>query len=206
MKILINFFANVNETSINQMINFVTQNIFNAQSQKIEMKDLELIIQIASNGGSSDHGLLAYNYLKQLDVKKTTINMSNVDSAAVLIFCAGDERYSTDISRFTLHEAITTVQGAFNSEKIHEIANLNKRITDDYIKVIQKVTGQKIKQLSNKIKDGYVLDTQEAIKIKLATKILNEPYIKTTNGVNAIMITNQVAQPQQQAQQKIIEN
>ena len=200
MKILVNFFANVNEVTVNKMINFVTQHIFNAESQKIQMKDLELIIQIASNGGSSDHGLLAYNYLKQLDIKKTTINMSNVDSAAVLIFCAGDERYSTDISRFTLHEAITAVQGSFNSEKIHEIANLNKRITDDYIKVIQKVTGQKINQLSTKIKAGSVIDTQEAIKIKLATKVLNEPYIKTTNGVNALMITNNIPQQQKTVQ------
>ena len=206
MKILVNFFANVNEKSVNDLIGFVTQNVFAAQNQKLPLIELELVIQIASSGGSSDHGLLAYNYLKQLNIKKTTINMGNVDSAAVMIFCAGDQRYTTETSRFTLHGSITTLQGAFNGEKLYEIADLNKRITDDYIKVVHQVTGQKISKLTKDIKAGSVIDASMAVKLKLATEMINEPYIKTTDGVNAIIINNAPIQLSQANQQQIIQN
>src|SRR3989338_3075502 len=110
MKALINLYAGVSEKTVNDLINFVTQQI---AIQTVENPLDEIIIQISSSGGSSDHGLLAYNYLRQLSIKKTVIGMGNVDSAAVMIFCAGDQRLAMQSCRFTLHEALTTIQGIF---------------------------------------------------------------------------------------------
>ena len=62
--ILINFLADVNEKSVNDMINFITQNIYQLERTQ-GLNDVEIVIQIASNGGVSDKGILAYNYLKQ---------------------------------------------------------------------------------------------------------------------------------------------
>ncbi len=188
MKILVNFFGDISETSVNQMITFITQNIFAAENQKQQIE--ELIIQIASNGGSSDHGLLAYNFLRQMNVKKTTINIANVDSAAALIFCAGDTRLAMQTSRFTLHGAMTTIQGQFSGSKLQEIADLNKRITGDYIKVISDTTKQKRTALQKKIESGYVIDAQESKKIGLVTELLDKPYLESTNGVQALIINN----------------
>lgn len=192
MKILVNFFGDVSEQSVNQMITFVTQNIFAAENQKQQVE--ELIIQIASNGGSSDHGLLAYNFLRQMNVKKTTINVGNVDSAAALIFCAGDSRLAMQTSRFTLHGAMTTIQGQFSGAKLQEIADLNKRITDDYVKVIADTTKQKKATLQKKIESGYVIDAAESKNIDLVTELLNQPYLTSTNGVNALIINNPIKQ------------
>lgn len=200
MKILVNFFAGVDEVSVNQMITFVTQNIFAAENQQQAVD--ELIIQIASNGGSSDHGLLAYNYLKQLNVKKTTINVGNVDSAAVLIFCAGDNRYAMNSSRFTLHEAITTLTGAFSGAKLQEIADLNKRITEDYVRVVSQVTGQNFKKLLKEIHKGYVIDAETSKRINLVTGHLQKPYIESTQGINALIINTPL--PPQQKQQNVL--
>jgi ATP-dependent Clp protease protease subunit len=197
MKILVNFFGDVSEQSVNQMITFVTQNIFAAENQKQQVE--ELIIQIASNGGSSDHGLLAYNFLRQMNVKKTTINVGNVDSAAALIFCAGDSRLAMQTSRFTLHGAMTTIQGQFSGAKLQEIADLNKRITDDYVKVISDTTKQKKTMLQKKIESGYVIDAAESKKINLVTELLDKPYLSSTNGVNALIINNP---PKQQVEKQ----
>lgn len=198
MKILVNYFGDVSELSVNQMITFVTQNIFAADSQKQQIE--ELIIQIASNGGSSDHGLLAYNFLRQTNIKKTTINIGNVDSAAALIFCAGDSRLAMQTSRFTLHGAMTTIQGQFSGSKLQEIADLNKRITDDYVKVISDTTKQDKNSLKSKIEIGYVIDAQESKDIGLVTNLLDRPYLESTNGVNAMIINNPPKQIQERQQ------
>lgn len=188
MKILVNFFGDVSESSVNQMITFITQNIFAAENQKQQIE--EVIIQIASNGGSSDHGLLAYNFLRQMNVKKTTVNIGNVDSAAALIFCAGDSRLGMQTSRFTLHGAITTLQGQFSGSKLQEITDLNKRITADYVKVISDTTKQKMSFLKKKIDNGYVIDAQESKDIGLVTDLLDRPYLESIDGINALIINN----------------
>src|SRR3989344_5452787 len=137
MKILVNFYANVTEQSVNNLILFVTQQLAQQNPQKVYD---ELIIQISSSGGSSDHGLLAYNFLKQISIKKTTIGMGNVDSAAIMIFAAGDKRLAMPSCRFVLHEAIATINGQFSPSKLNEMARLIKRITDDYSEVVSNVT------------------------------------------------------------------
>lgn len=150
----------------------------------------EIIIQISSSGGSSDHGLLAYNYLKQLNIPKTTIGMWNVDSAAVMIFAAGDKRLTMPSCRFLLHEAITTVSGNFNWTKLHEIANLNERITTDYCKVVSKVTGKTLNTVSKKVKDGQVMSSDEAKNYGLIQDVLTGPYLTDLSWLNILMINN----------------
>ena len=135
------------------MINFITQQIVLASKNASNPLD-EIIIQISSSGGSSDHGLLAYNYLKELSIPKTTIGMGNVDSAAIMIFAAGDKRLAMPSCRFLLHEALTTIGGTFNGTKLHEIANLNERITKDYCHVVAKVTSKPLKTVEKKVKAG----------------------------------------------------
>lgn len=189
MKILINFYASVSEKSINDLITFITQQTVAWMPNSSNPLE-EIIIQISSSGGSSDHGLLAYNYLKQLNIPKTTIGMWNVDSAAVMIFAAGDKRLTMPSCRFLLHEAITTVSGNFNWTKLHEIANLNERITTDYCKVVSKVTGKTLNTVSKKVKDGQVMSSDEAKNYGLIQDVLTGPYLTDLSWLNILMINN----------------
>jgi ATP-dependent Clp protease, protease subunit len=195
MKALINFYAEVSEQNVNNLINFITQQQMAAQQQGTPLE--EIIIQISSNGGSSDHGLLAYNYLNQLNIPKTTIGMGNVDSAAVMIFCAGAKRLAMPSCRFTLHEAQTTIiQGTFNGTKLHEIADLNQRITNDYCRVIANNTGRDLVSVEKEVAKGSVMSTDEAITYKLITGIQNTPYLSDMNNLNIMTINNPVMQLQ----------
>ncbi|MBU1118600.1 ATP-dependent Clp protease proteolytic subunit [Patescibacteria group bacterium] len=189
MKALINFYATVNENTINQLLNFITQQI-HIGTQQPENPLEEIIIQISSSGGSSDHGLLAYNYLQQVNVPKTTIGMGNVDSAAVMIFASGDKRLTMPSCRFLLHEALTTISGQFNGTKLHEIANLNERITTDYCKVISKATDKKTFSVEKKVKEGQVMSSEQAKKYGLAQDFQNEPYVKDLKNLNILIINN----------------
>ena len=187
MKILINFYANVSEHSANSLINYITQQI---ASQKTENLIDEIVIQVASSGGSSDHGLLIFNYLRQLSIPITTIGMGNVDSAAVMIFCAGKKRIAMKSCRILLHEALTNIQGSFNAVKLHEIAYMNERITHDYSSVIADVTDKDIAEFVEQVREGKVLSSVEAKNFDLVTDISDAPYLSNLDNLQILMINN----------------
>ena len=194
MKMLINFYANVSEQSINELIKFVTIQL--AQQNPQNPLD-ELIIQISSSGGSSDHGLLAYNFLRQVGIRKTAIGMGNVDSAAIMLFCAGDRRIAMPSCRFVLHEARANINGEFNATKLTEMASLIQRITDDYANVVSKVTGKDLKNIRQKIAKGYVLSSDEAKETGLVTELLDKPYLEAMKDLNILLINNPLPANQQ---------
>src|SRR3989344_7072308 len=189
MKILVNFYANVTEQSVNNLILFVTQQLAQQNPQKVYD---ELIIQSSSSGGSSDHGLLAYNFLKQISIKKTTIGMGNVDSAAVLIFLAGDKRIAMHSCRFLMHESKATLTGEFTSHKLQEILRMLDRITADYATVISKVITSDESKILSEIKVGKVLSSDEAKAEKLVTEIVEEPYLKDMKDLDILLIQNPI--------------
>lgn len=195
MKLLINFYANVSEGSINDLIKFITIKL---AQQNPEKPIDEIILQISSSGGSSDHGLLAYNFLRQINIPKTTIGMGNVDSAAVMMFCAGQKRIAAPSCRFVLHEAIATLNGQFNPTKLSEMAKLIQRITDDYSEVITKITGKKKSIVNKEVHGGAVLSSEEAKKFGLVTDIIDGAYLKDIKDLDILLINNpgqQVSQP-----------
>ncbi len=189
MKLLINFYANVSEATIRDLIMWVTQQL---ASQTPDKSFDELIIQISSSGGSSDHGLLAYNFLKQINIKKTTIGMGNVDSASIMLFCAGDKRIAMPSCRFVLHEARATISGEFNSTKMKEMGRLVERITDDYTDVVVKITGKDKDEVAKEVKTGAVLSSDEALKMGLVTQVIEEPYLKDTKDISILLLNNPV--------------
>jgi ATP-dependent Clp protease protease subunit len=202
MKILVNFYANVTEKSVNDLIMFLTQAIARQNPQKPYD---EIILQISSSGGSSDHGLLAFNFLKQIQIPKTTIGMGNVDSAAIMLFCSGDKRLTMPSCRFVLHQAMMNIgNGQFDSKKLTELGNITKRITEDYSSVVQKTSGQKAVTVTKKINDGTVLSSSEAKNFKLVTEIIDKPYLLDMKDLNILLIQNpQIIPPQQNNQPKM---
>ncbi|KKQ87337.1 MAG: Peptidase S14 ClpP [Parcubacteria group bacterium GW2011_GWF2_38_8] len=205
MKLLINFYANVSEGSINDLIKFITIKL---AKQNPEKPIDEIILQISSSGGSSDHGLLAYNFLKQISIPKTTIGMGNVDSAAVMLFTAGDKRLAMPSCRFVLHEAIATLRGQFSPSKLNEMARLIQRITDDYSEVVSNVTGKEKATIFEEVRKGSVLSSLEAKEFNLVTEVLEGAYLKEMKDLEILLINNpiqqqnlqQIPQPQKKAE------
>lgn len=68
------------------------------------------IILISSQGGDVLSGIMAYNYLKGLQIDLTTVNVGNVDSSAGIMYCAGTKRDSVPEARFLIHEVSLTIQ------------------------------------------------------------------------------------------------
>lgn len=209
MKVLINFYANVSEKTVNDMIMFLTQQIAQSSWNPTNPLD-EIIIQISSSWWSSDHGLLAYNFLQQINIPKTIIGMWNVDSAAVMIFSAWNKRLTMPSCRFLLHEArANMLNGDFNSTKLSEIAWMLQRITDDYIQVISNLNPTSDKKWRKRKIKGIVqkwtaLSWEEAKKLWLVTEIIEKPYVQDMNNLSIMVINNPIiTAPQQPSNQQI---
>ena len=93
--IVIKFFGPVIEQTVNNLMNTIDQAI----NKGVE----ELKLLISSPGGSVYHGLSTYNYLKGLPVSIKTHNFGSVDSMGVIVYCAGQKRFSSTQARFLLH-------------------------------------------------------------------------------------------------------
>lgn len=202
MKILVNFYANVTEQTVNTMITSIVQLLASQNPTDPNAIIDEIILQISSSWWSSDHGLLAYNFLKQQNIKKTTIGMGSVDSAAVMLYCAWDERIAMESCRFVLHEARANINWELSISKMVEMWKLLQRITDDYTKVVMKTIGKSNKQVKGKIAKGTVLSADESKKLGIVKTITNEPYIKEMKNLHIIHIVNPQPIVQQQPQPK----
>ncbi len=79
----------------------------------------EFKILISSPGGSVQHGLSAYNYLKGIPAKITTHNFGIVDSIAMLscYIVAGQKRLCVPPSNISTSQPLTQFHGIRNMRK-----------------------------------------------------------------------------------------
>lgn len=200
MKLVIQFYADVTGETTDNMLNYINEQIFDAKKNK-QVID-ELIIQIASYGGSSDRGILVYNTLRQLAVPITTVGMSNVDSAAISIFCAGEKRYAMRSCRFLIHEAQISAATGLDGAKLAELTKTNKIINTESARIVAKTCvkkgkGRKVKaettqSIRNRMKNSIVWDANEAKTNHLVQDFADDKKLYDINAeeVNMYFITN----------------
>ena len=167
--IKINFTGNVNEENVRAFVN----EIKNLVEKNPESTSLS--IYISSPGGNVDIAVELFHFLKLLDCKVRTMNMSCVNSAAIIIFAAGTERISLPYSSFYVHSITKNLNGIFtatdllreakemtvNSNKVAEILAQTSNKNKSYWKRLMRkgclLTSQKAKEL------GLVHDISEHI-------------------------------------------
>lgn len=167
MKLVIQFYASVSEGTTNSLLSWINEQVFSAHNNG-ETID-EIIIQIASYGGSADRGILVYNTLRQIGIPIKTIGMSNVDSAAISIFCAGDKRLAMRSCRFLIHESRFPMAVDLDDAKLAEISKMNKIINTESARIVAKTCKGKIKiqGIRQNMRKSAVWDAEEAKKKNL---------------------------------------
>lgn len=159
--------------------------------QKKNEKEIEeVIIEIQCHGGSSVHGLKIYNFLKTIGLNVTTIGNTNVDSAAVMLFCAGNKRLSFNPTKFLIHQARSSVMlNNFGTEQILEQHNILKSLNDSYINVLNNMIklseGQddNFNTLYERVYSGCIFNQDEALKNGLVTEVITGKYINDDKDV-----------------------
>lgn len=77
-----------------------------------------ITIYISSPGGNVDIAVELFNFLRLLDSKVTTVNVSCVNSAAIVVFAAGEKRISLPCSSFYVHSISKNLSGDFTAKDL----------------------------------------------------------------------------------------
>jgi len=184
--VVIKFFAPVIDVTINALMN--------AFDQKMKEGVTEFILLISSPGGSVDHGLSTYNYLKGIPVNITTHNFGRIDSIGVVVFCGGSRRLSVPQARFLLHG----VSSGFRNERLEE-KQLEERLkglqnnVENIAKVIAANTSKSVQDIRDAILERTILNPEEAKAWGLVHEIKPELF---ETGSEVISIQYQEKQSQ----------
>lgn len=154
MPVVIRFFGNVNETTVNALLH--------AFDDKMRQGQNEFVLLISSPGGSVFHGLSAYNYLKGIPATVTTHNFGMVDSISATLYCAGKKRLCVPQARFLLHGVAAGMQGNYEEKPLEEALKGLKVDAENIAKVIAANTGKTVSQVTSAMLERTTLNPEEA--------------------------------------------
>lgn len=132
-----------------------------------------LTINISSPGGDVDVAIELFHFLRELDCKIQTVNTSYVNSAAVIVYLAGDIRICHTASTFYIHSISKRLKGNYNAQSL---LNEWKEITVN-TDIVATLLGQrtvKSKQYwKTLMSKGCILKAKQAVKVGLASTIMD---------------------------------
>jgi ATP-dependent Clp protease, protease subunit len=157
-RVIINFILPVTPDTVNLLLNVVNGQIRNGAKK--------ITIVLSSPGGDPMSAFGAYNILKNVPAEITTFNAGAIDSAAILIYCAGKHRYSLpDPSRFLIHSAalnpMTTsvpVEARWLESQLAQLRSVNAVIAQ----VIAANSNKKPSEIQSAVEGQVILSPQEA--------------------------------------------
>ena len=167
----ISFTGSVNEENVRA---FVTE-IKNLTTQNPETTSLT--IYMSSPGGNVDIAVEFFNFLKLLDCKVRTVNMSCVNSAAIIVFAAGTERISLPCSSFYVHSITKNLNGNFTAADLLREAKEMLTNTDKVATILANTSNKSKNYWKRLMRKGYLLTPQKAKEIGLVNDILEPVFI-----------------------------
>ena len=154
---VINFIVPIDSNTTNLLLTIVNNQV------RAGVKKITIVI--SSPGGDTASAFAAYNILKNVPAEITTFNAGNVDSAAMLIFCAGKFRYSfPNPARFLIHSnALVLGSGVpmdynFLDNQMQQIKSLNA----DIVQVIAASSHKKTSEVEEMMKGQTIVSPDEA--------------------------------------------
>jgi len=160
-------------------------------------KDAESIeVEIRSDGGSTSEARIIYDMLKNCG-KTVTTKGYKVNSSAVMIFLAGDERLIAENADFLIHPVWIDAMGLpfmLTGEDLQDFANEIKaeesKLLDLYVSVIGEDKREEVTEL---MKASTNLTNDKAIELGFATGKLGAKAEVKTDNKRAVSFNNKMA-------------
>ena len=163
--IKINFLGGVTEENVRTFINEI-KNLVEKNPDATS-----LTIYISSPGGSVDIAVELFNFLKLLDCKVKTVNISCVNSAAIIIFAAGEERISLPCSSFYVHSITKELNGNFTAaDLLREVKEMEAN-TDKVAEILAHTSNKNKSYWKRLMRKGCLLTSQKAKELGLVNDI-----------------------------------
>jgi ATP-dependent Clp protease protease subunit len=150
--------------------------LFRIVDKKFKEKAERIHLMISSPGGSVFHGLSIYNFLKGSPMEIYTYNFASVDSIGVVMFCAGDRRFSVPHARFLIHGIQVNFQGNLSLDE-KGLEEKLKGLQIDYqniARVISDTTQKPAHKVQEDMNNRTTLNPQEAKDYGLVHEIKSD--------------------------------
>ncbi len=133
-----------------------------------------IYMYIDSPGGDVDAGFAIYDVIRFVKAPVYLIGMGLIASAATLILLAvdKDKRIGLPNSRYLIHQPLGQMRGVATDIEIY--AKDMEKIRAKLNKLISEATGTSLKQVTKDTERDYWLDSDEAVKYGLISKIITK--------------------------------
>jgi ATP-dependent Clp protease protease subunit len=144
--------------------------------KKIIEKCERINLMISSPGGSVFHGISLYNFLKGAPVEIYTYNFGSVDSIGVVLFCAGDKRFSVPHARFLIHGVRFNISGnaSFDEKQIEENLKSLRIDQQNVARIIADTIQKPLHKIEEDMNNRTTLNATEAKDYGLVHEIKSE--------------------------------
>ena len=161
----ISFTGNVDEENVRAFINEIKK------LAEENPESTSLTIYISSPGGNVDIAVELFYFLKLLDCEIKMVNISCVNSAAVIIFAAGTDRICLPCSSFYVHSVTKNLNGNFTADDLLREAREMKSNTDKVAEILAHASNKNKSYWKRLMKKGCLLTSQKAKELGLINDI-----------------------------------
>ena len=174
----IHFTQSINTDSFNALKNVALQALRNGAK--------EITIFLSTDGGNTDFGFTAYEFLRSLPVKLTIHCIGNVESMGIIMFLAADNRIATPHSKFKIHPLHWDFsEMRLDHDRLNEYSESLNFDADRYAAIFEERTKTAIKPLN--IREtlsgkASILGASKAIEIHLATSVADAAIPASASG------------------------
>ncbi len=133
-------------------------------------------VLLSSGGGYAESGFMIHNYLKGLHqrhgLQVVTHNVGSVQSAAVDVYCAGNQRITSPYSFFMVHDASLDLdQGSYDVKTVHDMDEENAITSDAGYALFSACTNLTVADVGSMFRDQTYIDPDRALELGLAHSI-----------------------------------
>jgi len=161
--------GNIDPNVVGTAITWINGQIYNTPGLE------QIKFLVSSTGGDIDSAIRLHDYLKALPLKVETIGFGQVDSAAVTIFLAGENRIAVKGCRFTIHEGTYNIGQPSAPLHVHEeTLRLFHTLLERNIEIIAYDTGKTKTKIKSIAKIGEGLSCEKAKELGVVTEIVDK--------------------------------
>lgn len=133
-----------------------------------------ITLYISSPGGEVTSGLAVYDYIRMMKSKVITVCIGTAASMGAILFLAGDERKMLPHTKIMIHDPSygNASMGGMKPLEIRDRLDGLMQSRKLLAEIIAERSGMNLKKVYEKTRRDSFLNAEEAIKIGIATEIL----------------------------------
>lgn len=132
----------------------------------------KVILYLNNGGGDLDVAWAFYDYIRLSGLHVVTIAGGKVESAAVLLFLAGRERYAARLSSFLIHDPFSVADSALSEGNIKQTSSYVLSMQARYIRILSRATGLKKEEIGKISQGGFPFGAKRAKELGIVHHIV----------------------------------